>query len=88
MVVVRHLKPLPIKFFPIFHAHFFSNDIKYPECKNANEMLITLSYAETENNLQIISTIRLWPNKMDKFFGKLKKTDWQIVSTSLSLLSV
>jgi hypothetical protein len=36
-------------------------------------MLITLSYAEAENNLQIILTIRLTPLKMDEllWFDKL-----------------
>lgn len=55
-------------------------------------MLITLSYAEAANNLQIILTIRLTPLKMDEllWFDKiikiyqplLKKTDWQIPSAS------
>lgn len=50
-------------------------------------MLITLSYAETENNLQIISTIGVLPRKMDKYLFlqmpplRIKK-DWRITSTS------
>ncbi len=57
--------------------------------KKSDKIWITLSYAETANNLQIILTIGLLPTNWTRFIFLLgKKTDWQIASTSPLALSI